>query len=498
MAKKQQSEVIKELQNDRDYIILNNPLAIPKFVRTVGKQGKEVALNEVYTPKIFFEIVSQLTPQHLTDTENEYISIDFSIGEFLKAIGTKNTNNDYNHVINCIKEMQKLTVNFENEEHITGFSIIPYFKYEKRSGKIKLDIRRELAQSILQVKQSENFSFLKKHLFRLENAQAIKLFPFFVSWKNKGMIEMKVLSFKKKFGYDTSGYKIFDNFKRKVLEPAIKEINDKTDLFINYKFLGENLTGARPRITGLQFFIKEKEKTKELPPPQRAEKPLFEEVETPPRATEPTPSQRQNEFLDEIFRVFLIFEPHSTAENVKEFLNYFDNQKAVLEACLYAEQEKVRGYEIKNFRGYLIAGIPKGLGVGILEQRTKEQDKKNQIEQKHQAEKEKAVQLETLIKQAEILRDNYKKSINQVLKDTATETEKENIAEILRGQSSIYAKRSLDDFRKPMLIGIFIGKFIDTYPERFETVQSKFKGEYSVMMSEIQQLDKSKVKELHY
>jgi hypothetical protein len=492
MAKKGQAETIKQLQNDKDYIILNNPLAIPKFVRTIGKQGKERVLNKVYTPKIFFEIVSQLTPQHLLDNTNrDYVCIDFSIGDFLKAIGTKKTNNDYNHVINCIKEMQKLSINFENDEFIKGFSVIPYYKYEKGSGLMQLDIRKELAQSILQVKQSENFSFLKQHLFRLENAQAIKLFPFFVSWKNRGMVEMKLDNFKQKFGYNTEGYSRFASFNKRVLNPAITEINKKTDLNITLKLMGENLTGTRPRITGLQFFIKEKEKTKELSVQHRKEEPLFEDLEKVPQPIEPIVKQQESDYLKETMRVFAVFEPQSTVENIEGFLSAYDSLKEVLEGALYCEKQKKSGYKIGNFRAFLKTVIKEKQGVGILEQTEKEKDKKITEQQKIQ-------QLESSLQEAEAIKEDYKKAINEIIRNTATEAEKENIVEILRGQGAFFAKLTLEKCREKQYISSFIGKFIEVYADRFDTTQRNFKEKYTSVMIEVEKLDKDKYKELVY
>ena len=56
MAKKSPENIIDDLQNNPDYVVLNNPLAVPKFIRKISR-GKERTLSEVYTPKIFFEIV---------------------------------------------------------------------------------------------------------------------------------------------------------------------------------------------------------------------------------------------------------------------------------------------------------------------------------------------------------------------------------------------------------------------------------------------------------
>lgn len=495
MSKKTQAEIIQELQNDQDYIILNNPLAIPKFVRAVGK--KETIVSEVYISKIFFEIVSQLTPQHLSSCVGDYVSINFEIGCFLNSIEAGNSNNDYNHVLYCIEQMQKIIVKFEDVKMRVSFSVIPYFKYEKGNGTILIDVRKEFAETILNVKQNENFSFLKKHLFRLQNAQAIKLFPYFVSWKNRGMVEINIENFKKKFGYDGTGYSRFKNLKVYVIEPAITEINEKTDLTITYKLLGDNLTGERPRVKGLQFFIAEKKPQKEAKS-ERKEKPLLEVEIVPVQEIIEPKVQIKNEYLDDIFRVFLIFEPNMTIENVTGFLSAFDNQRAVLEACLYAESEKKRGVAISNFRGFLVSGIPKKMGAGMLEVRAVEQEKQKKIEEKKQAEKDKLLQFQIFLNVAETIQKEYKSAINEIMRETATEKEKEIVADILRKQTPIYAKRTLDDFRKSMFVGAFMNKFIEIYPQRFEDIKKQYTAKYEKIMIEIKKFDNTKYRELFY
>ena len=499
---KSQLEVIDDLQNNPDYIILNNLFAIPNFV-SIGKKGKE--RNEVYTPKIFFEIVSQLTPKHL-ECMGQYVSVEFSIGDFLDSIASTNSNNDYNHVISCIKKMQQISIEFENEKIIKGFSVIPQYTYEKGDKMMTLDIRKELAQAVLSVKKSENFSFLKKYLFRLNNAQAIKFFPFFISWRNKGMVQMNLELFKEKFDCNTEGYKKFNNLKLRVLEPAIKEINEKTDLLISYKPLGKNLEGARQRVTGLQFFIKEKAKQKQLPQQATVVYSPVEVVETTAikpkpiiiQALKPTALQAENPYLADILRIFQLFEPESTSENVQYFLSAFENAKAVLEACLYAEQEQLNGRVIKNFRGYLVAGIPKGLGFGILEQRAKDQAKAQQVEQKKTAQVDKAIELKNLLKEAEILRGGYRTEMDRLLQNTLTK-DKEKVAAILRKKSFTHSTRTLQEFESIMFIVDYIDTFIAVYPEPFGSVHNKYQKAFDVLATKIKKLDPTKAKNVfHY
>lgn len=496
MIKKLAAEVITDLQHNQDYVILNNILSTPTFrkIAKEGEQEKSRIVNEIYAPKIFFEILSQLTPQHLSDSAGEYVTINFPIGDFLASIGSINSNNDYNYIIDYIKKMQGISVNFEDDEFKKGFPVITFYKYARSSGMMRIDIRIELAQAILAVKESENFSFLKKHILKLNSAQATKFFPFLVSWRNKGMVEMNLEIFKKKFGYDTNGYKSFINIKIKVLDPAIKEINEKTDLEVSYKPLGQNLEGTRQRVTGLQFFIADKTQQKQLPAKAEIQNAVFEEAKMP----EVKVMASENPYLTDILRVFYVFEPDSTPDNIAVFLTYFEDSKTVLEACLYAEQEHNKGHLIKNFRGYLVTGIPRGLGSGILEQKEKAQKQAQQVAQKKKNEVEKAAELDTLLKEAEILRGAYKTDINGIMRKTATEYDKDTVADILRAKSSIYAGKTLEDFRSNMYISTYIKTFIETYPERFAEVQRQYKKAFDGLATKIKKLDPAKGKDLFY
>ena len=139
MQKKSSLEVIDDLQNNPDYIILNNPLATPKFVRQVGKKGQEQQITEIYTPKIFFEIVSRLTPQHLENAVGKYVQVSFNVGDFLRELGLKNSKNYYNHIIDCIGEMQRINIRYEDEEVLGSYSVIPDYSYGKSKGDTPTD-----------------------------------------------------------------------------------------------------------------------------------------------------------------------------------------------------------------------------------------------------------------------------------------------------------------------------------------------------------------------
>jgi hypothetical protein len=92
--------------------------------------------------------------------------------------------------------------------------------------------------------------------------------------------------------------------------PALDEINDKTDIRLSYSKVGENLEGVKPRVSGLIFFIKPKDKTKLLLPTEGDTPPLpgieltteYEERSPGPAVTT-LPELTAEEFT-ELFKLF--------------------------------------------------------------------------------------------------------------------------------------------------------------------------------------------------
>ena len=251
---------IESLQQNPDYIIMNNPLASPKFVRAISK-SEQKTITEIYTPKVFYEIVSRLKPEHLVGVaNNQNITIEIVIKDFLKDIGAGKTKN-YQHLITSVETLQTTILKWKDEKGEHRSPIVAFSTHDHKSSTIQVQVHEKLVKIILDVKEKGNFGFLKQNVHKIQNAQAIKLYPFFKSWLNHGRYETGLARFKENFGYNTTGYQRFAAFEKYVLMPAVEEINEKTDIRLSYQKVGENLQGQKPRVTGLIFFIKPKDKT---------------------------------------------------------------------------------------------------------------------------------------------------------------------------------------------------------------------------------------------
>jgi hypothetical protein len=256
---------IKELQDNSNFIILNNPFSNPTFVKKMSLPIVKLGKSQEYPLKLFYEVISNLKSYDLVNMkDNESIKITLQIKKFATSIKALNNNNFYTDIKNAAHYLLNTNVTFKDVKGLsTTLSIFTKIKTDEK-GKLVVFMDAELAQVILNVQEKGNFSFLKEYLFELQNSQAIKLYPFFKSWANFGKFESTVDNFKKLFGFDTSGYDRFSKLELRVLIPAMKEINEKTDIMISYSTLGENLDSLRPKVKGIIFNISMKDKM--LPP----------------------------------------------------------------------------------------------------------------------------------------------------------------------------------------------------------------------------------------
>jgi Initiator Replication protein len=331
---------IEFFQNNPDYLIFNNPLANPKFIRRISK-NESVSVDDIYTRKLFIEIASRLKPSHLFGMEqNESVCFTIHIKDFLERIGVTHKKG-YNYLIESAEMLQTTLLKWREGKLEVSTTIISQMIHDEGSGKIQLFIVRDLAQKILEVNERENFSFLKENFFRLQNSQSIKLYPFFKSWLNKGFYEIDIERFKIQFEYNTSGYLKFSNLEKRVLIPAIEEINEKTDIFITYQKRGTNLDRLRPKIVGLLFIIKLKQQ------PQTADNDeslkmiefrSFVEREEPIKESAPV---NENIYLYQLFKKINVVEkPEANTIEIEIDAYVEKNGRELVEDCFIALIDK--------------------------------------------------------------------------------------------------------------------------------------------------------------
>lgn len=93
----------------------------------------------------------------------------------------------------------------------------------------------------------------------LQSRYAIRLYELLIKWRSKGRTdEISMSALRNCFGLLDDEYNRMDNFKRKVLDIAIEQINEHTDIIAEYEQHKQGRT-----ITGFTFKFKQKDKPKQ-------------------------------------------------------------------------------------------------------------------------------------------------------------------------------------------------------------------------------------------
>ena len=122
-------------------------------------------------------------------------------------------------------------------------------KYYKNEGKIGIYFGHHAIPYISSLQK--NFtSYRLKNIARLTSVYSIRLYEMLLQWQSIGKVTFEMTSFRESLGIKKDEYKRMFNFKRDVLNMAISQINDHTDI----NCYCEDIKKGR-KITGFKFYF---------------------------------------------------------------------------------------------------------------------------------------------------------------------------------------------------------------------------------------------------
>jgi plasmid replication initiation protein len=125
--------------------------------------------------------------------------------------------------------------------------------YEESEGLITLRFGHEVVPEITRLE--ENFtSYELEQVAGLKSAYAVRLYELLIQWRTAGKTPIfEINQFRSQLGLGVNEYPVMGNFKARVLDAAIKQINDHTDIRVTYE---QHKSGRL--ITGFSFKFKQK------------------------------------------------------------------------------------------------------------------------------------------------------------------------------------------------------------------------------------------------
>ncbi|MEF8811581.1 MAG: replication initiation protein [Bacteroidales bacterium] len=159
-----------------------------------------------------------------------------------------------------LKALQDITITSNSE---SGWSRLKPFpkvgEYNKGDGTIQIWFDGEYLKPILELKKKEGWAvFLVAEMFSLQGRHSKKLFEIFSGYKNrnKTRLEYDVAILKKILGIPDKYKNNPGLFMKKVVHPAVDQINEKTSIQVNA--CHERKKGKRPTMVIFDVYRKEK------------------------------------------------------------------------------------------------------------------------------------------------------------------------------------------------------------------------------------------------
>ena len=103
-------------------------------------------------------------------------------------------------------------------------------------------------------------SYQAKQVAHLTSKYATRLYELLIAWREVGKVpQIEISEFRNRLGLLDDEYTAMHNFKKRVLEPSIQQINEHTDITVTYE---QHKKGRL--ISGFSFRIKQKQQAKQV------------------------------------------------------------------------------------------------------------------------------------------------------------------------------------------------------------------------------------------
>lgn len=232
----------RDLTEARGYLVV-------KSNDIIQKARFQLSLQE---QKIILYLISRIKP-----SDEDFVHHDFSIVEFCKVCGIDHSSGgNYKAVKEAIKTLSDKSVWLLFE---TGVEVLVRWINKawlsKKSGVIRLRLDDDMKPYLLQLR--ERFTqYELLYTLAMRSQYSIRLYELLKSYEYKGGWLFEIDELKQLLSAEK--YTRFPDFKRYILDTALREINDLSDLIVSYEIIKVGRKYGK-----VEFEIKRKEDMEE-------------------------------------------------------------------------------------------------------------------------------------------------------------------------------------------------------------------------------------------
>lgn len=217
----------------------------------VTKSNKLIEANYklgVIEQKIILCLASNINP-----SDSDFQTYKFAIKEFHKLLGLKGTPK-YTELRQITKDLMQKVFEIRIDKKVIQVSWLSYVAYNETEGTIDIRFDPFLRPYLLELKR-EFTSYKLENIVKLNSSYAIRIYELLKQYERLQERTFLLADLRKMLGVEDI-YPAYGNFKQRVLLPAQKELQKKTD--ITFKI--EEIKIGR-RVEKIKFIISSEKKT---------------------------------------------------------------------------------------------------------------------------------------------------------------------------------------------------------------------------------------------
>ena len=176
---------------------------------------------------------------------------DFTVADFVREFPEISADNAYKQIQAAIKRIYDRSVKTEDSERVTEFRWVSSRTYFKKEGRFRIAMTNEVMPYLTQLK-GQFTKYQLRNIASFNSVHSIRISELITQCRGLGEREITIETLKSWLQVEDK-YTAFFDFKKRVITPALKEINEKSDLLVSV----EQIKRGRA-IHALKFLISQK------------------------------------------------------------------------------------------------------------------------------------------------------------------------------------------------------------------------------------------------
>lgn len=231
-----------DIMREENWVVKAN-----KLIEAKGRLG-------MVEQKLFASLISEIKAE---DKDfKQYILEIKDIAEFMK-LSSKAV---YDQIKTAARNLRNKEIVIENvdergKKSFLVTSLLSSARYKEGEGYLEVYIDPNLKPYLLAINGKNTYftKYMIKNILKLNSSYSIRIYELLKQYEKIGKREFNTNELKELLGANEKSYNRFDNFERRVLKVAKVEINEKTDIWIDYEKIKEGR-----RIGKIKFIIEGK------------------------------------------------------------------------------------------------------------------------------------------------------------------------------------------------------------------------------------------------